>query len=165
MIFATVGTHEDPFDRLVQELDRLVSSGELREEVVIQYGYSQPPRHCKGEKMIPFPEVQRLMAQARVVITHGGPASIMQALAHGKVPVVVPRRPEFGEHVDGHQVAFSKRLEDRTLRVLEIGELGPILRDYDRRITGLPAPEAPLERARRFSERLDLLCRGLLSIP
>ena len=162
MIFATVGTHEDPFDRLVQELDRLVSSGELREEVMIQYGYSQPPRFCKGDKMIPFAEVQRWMAEARVVITHGGPASIMQAMAHGKVPVVVPRRPEFGEHVDGHQVAFSKRLEDRTLRVLEIAELGPILREYEQRIAVLPSPEAPTERARRFSEGLDSVCRKLV---
>lgn len=162
VIFATVGTHEDPFDRLVSELDRLVSEGILKEPVVIQYGYSKAPLHCTGAKMMPFAAVQQNMAEARVVLTHGGPASIMQALSHGKIPIVVPRQPTFGEHVDGHQVAFARRLADRVLVLLEISELEGMLQDYERRIAKLSSPEPPAERARKFSARLDALCRGLL---
>lgn len=162
MIFATVGTHEDPFNRLVGELDRLAGEGRLQEPVVIQYGYSQAPKHCTGDKMMPFATVQQHMREARVVLTHGGPASIMQALSHGKIPIVVPRQPSFGEHVDGHQVAFAQRLADRVLVLIDIAELEGMLRNYDRLIGSLPSPEPPAERARAFSGKLDQLCRGLL---
>ena len=162
MIFATVGTHEDPFNRLVGELDRLAGEGQLQEPVIIQYGYSQAPKHCTGDKMMPFAVVQQHMRDARVVLTHGGPASIMQALSHGKIPIVVPRQPAFGEHVDGHQVAFAQRLADRVLVLLDIGDLGGMLRNYESLIARLPSPEPPAERARAFSGKLDALCRGLL---
>ena len=38
MIFVTVGTHEQPFDRLICRVDELVESGAIREEVYIQTG-------------------------------------------------------------------------------------------------------------------------------
>ena len=51
MIFVTVGTHEQPFDRLVKYIDELVKVGEIKEEVVIQAGYSTyEPVHCKWRK-------------------------------------------------------------------------------------------------------------------
>ena len=164
MIFASVGTHEDPFDRLVTELDRLVDAGIIKEEVIMQRGYSRDARNFASEAMMPFPRVQSLMAQARVVITHGGPATIMQALSHGKVPVVIPRQPQFGEHVDGHQIQFAKRLSDRVIVVLEIGELAGVLRDYDALVAGLKGGEPPRERARKFAGALadlvDALCEA-----
>lgn len=35
MIFVTVGTHEQPFNRLIKEVDRLVADGKIKEKVVI----------------------------------------------------------------------------------------------------------------------------------
>ncbi len=162
MIFATVGTHEDPFDRLVIELDRLVESGEINEPVHIQRGYSAAPRRCTHDAMMGFADVQAKMREARVVVTHGGPATIMQVLALGKVPVVVPRQSAFGEHVDDHQVRFAHRIADRVLVVLDIADLGATLREHAQRVAGLgPAAGGP-ERARAFAERLDGLCAGLI---
>lgn len=40
MIFVTVGTHEQPFNRLVQEIDNLKRDGVITEDVIIQTGYS-----------------------------------------------------------------------------------------------------------------------------
>ena len=40
MIFVTVGTHEQQFNRLIKEVDRLVEEGIIKEEVFIQIGYS-----------------------------------------------------------------------------------------------------------------------------
>ena len=40
MIFVTVGTHEQSFERLVKEMDRLVETGVITEEVFIQTGIS-----------------------------------------------------------------------------------------------------------------------------
>ncbi len=163
MIFCTVGTHEDPFDRLVGELDRLVATGEITEPVHIQTGYSKlVPAQCTHEAMIGFDAVQDWMRRARVVVTHGGPASIMQALALGKVPVVVPRQAKFGEHVDDHQVRFSRRIADRVLVVLDIAELGPTIREHAARVASLGPNVGGPERARAFALRLDELCAGLV---
>jgi UDP-N-acetylglucosamine transferase subunit ALG13 len=163
VIFATVGTHEDPFDRLVAELDRLVASGEIAEAVHVQTGYSTVvPSHCTHERMIGFDAVQDWMRRARVVVTHGGPASIMQALALGKVPIVVPRQAKFGEHVDDHQVRFSRRIAERVLVVLDIADLGPALRDHAARVASLGPNVGGPERARAFAERLDTLCAALV---
>ena len=41
MIFITVGTHEQPFDRLLKCIDKLVEEGKIKEEVVCQKGYTE----------------------------------------------------------------------------------------------------------------------------
>ena len=40
MIFVTVGTHEQPFNRLIEEIDKLKGDGIIKEEVIIQKGFS-----------------------------------------------------------------------------------------------------------------------------
>ena len=50
------------------------------------------------------------MRDARVVVCHGGPGTIMLAATLGKMPIVMPRSSALGEHVDDHQVAFCKRI-------------------------------------------------------
>jgi UDP-N-acetylglucosamine transferase subunit ALG13 len=50
------------------------------------------------------------MASAAAVVCHGGPGTILGARHTGAVPIVVPRQHRLGEHVDDHQVAFSRRL-------------------------------------------------------
>ena len=40
MIFVTVGTHEQPFNRLVKAVDELKKDGVIVEKVIIQTGYS-----------------------------------------------------------------------------------------------------------------------------
>ncbi|MFN7142797.1 MAG: glycosyltransferase [Myxococcota bacterium] len=159
MIFCTVGTHEDPFDRLLRALDALPGD----EPVVVQSGYSTyTPTRCQAEKMMPFDRVQARMQEARIVVTHGGPASIMQALSHGKVPIVVPRQSRFGEHVDDHQVRFARKIADRVLVVLDIADLAPTIAEYDARVAGLGGGSFGPERARAFAEKLDALCDRLL---
>jgi len=51
------------------------------------------------------------LKKARVVITHGGPATIFLALKHSKnKPLIIPRLPEFKEHVNNHQEIFANFL-------------------------------------------------------
>ena len=46
MIFVTVGTHEQPFNRLIECVDQLKGSGKIEEDVVIQTGFSTyEPKH------------------------------------------------------------------------------------------------------------------------
>lgn len=160
MIFATVGTHEDGFPRLVRALEGLAASGALQEPVVIQAGYTRElAPHCTVEALLPYERLQALMDAARVVVTHGGPATIMEVMARGRIPVVVPRQSAHGEHVDDHQVAFARRLGDRIELVLDVADLGPaIARAASRR---LPPGSAGPERARAFALRLDALIESL----
>lgn len=166
MIFATVGTHEDPFDRLLQGLDQLVETGVIREPVFMQSGScTYAAKHVQTAAMMPYDELQARMAAARIVVCAAGPATIMQVYAHGKVPIVVPRRPEFGEHVDGHQVAFARRMADRVLLVVDIEELGPAIQGYEERVRRIPTTSFGPERAAQFAARFEGLCEEVLARP
>lgn len=93
MIFVTVGTHEQPFNRLVQEIDNLKRDGVITEDVIIQTGYSTyEPKYCQWDRLIPYQQMVKNVEDARIVITHGGPASFIMALQIGKIPIVVPRQ-------------------------------------------------------------------------
>jgi UDP-N-acetylglucosamine transferase subunit ALG13 len=107
VIVATLGTNEQPFDRLVRAIARL----EPAEPMLVQYGSSQEP-HGHGEwvDFLPFEELAEHMRAARVVICHAGVGSIMLARRCGKRPIVVPRRLHLGEAVDDHQLGVARRL-------------------------------------------------------
>lgn len=114
MIFVTVGTHEQQFDRLIQAIDQLKMDGVIEEEVIMQTGFCKYiPKCCLYEKMMPYQKIQKSMHDARIIITHGGPSSFLLALSIGKTPIVVPRRSEFGEHVNDHQLNFLSELNKR----------------------------------------------------
>ena len=105
MIFVTVGTHEQPFNRLIQKIDELKKDGIINEDVIIQTGFSTyEPKYCQWSKLIPYQQMVKNVADARIVITHGGPASFIMPLQIGKTPIVVPRQHQFGEHVNDDQI-------------------------------------------------------------
>ena len=111
MIFVTVGTHEQQFDRLLKEVDRLKKENLIQDEVFIQTGYSNHvPKYCKWEKIISFEKMNQLIEGSDIIITHGGPATFMGVIAKGKVPIVVPRQKKFGEHVNDHQIEFVEKV-------------------------------------------------------
>ena len=75
-----------------------------------------------------------------IVITHGGPASFIMPLQIGKTPIVVPRQFEFGEHVNNHQVEFTKKVTDRMgtiISVFDIQKLNETIQDYDAIVAGM----------------------------
>lgn len=135
MIFVTVGTHEQAFDRLIEYIDLLKKNGNIEEDVIIQTGYSTyEPKYCTWKKLYPYNEMIELVKEARIVITHGGPSSFIIPLQIGKTPIVVPRRLEFNEHVNNHQVTFSNAVVERMNTILvveEIQELKDIIANYD----------------------------------
>ncbi len=128
MIFVTVGTHEQQFNRLVSAVDNLVNSGSVVEEVFIQLGYSTyEPKCCKWERMLSFDRMQDFMTSADVVITHGGPSSFMEVLALGKTPIVVPRLAVFGEHVNNHQLDFVKEVYNSGKGIIPVYDISELL--------------------------------------
>ena len=108
MIVVTVGTHEQPFDRLVQAAAPLAA----HEPLLVQYGTSKVPDSAGGEWIdyMSFEELAERARAARVFVCHAGVGSIVLARRCGHLPIVVPRRAELGEHVDDHQLELARRL-------------------------------------------------------
>lgn len=134
MIFVTVGTHEQPFNRLVEYMDKWANIH--NEEVIMQIGFSTyKPKKCNWRELFSYKEMQRLVDDARIVVTHGGPSSFLMPLQKGKIPIVVPRMKKYSEHVNNHQVDFCKKVfmtYENILLVEEINRLGDCLDDYNK---------------------------------
>ena len=119
MIFVTVGTHEQPFDRLIKCIDQMVADGKIKEDVIIQKGYTEyEPKNCESYKLIGYDDMKKYIADARIVVTHGGPASFVAPLSIGKIPIVVPRQYRYNEHVNDHQLEFAREIKKRMKNII-----------------------------------------------
>jgi UDP-N-acetylglucosamine transferase subunit ALG13 len=107
VIFVTVGTHQQAFDRMLATVGMLPDLA----DVVLQYGYGKPPDGVRNAvDFMPFAEMERNFERAGTVITHAGVGSVLCARRSGHVPVVIPRLHELGEHVDDHQAELTRSM-------------------------------------------------------
>jgi UDP-N-acetylglucosamine transferase subunit ALG13 len=131
VIFVTLGTHHDPFPRLIEGLQALDA-----EELVVQYGHSPAPLHAaETSQFLPFEDLIEQIRTADVVVTHAGVGSILTCLRLGRTPLVVPRQSRFGEHVDDHQVELTRALA-RERKVIPVWDMS----DLPRLVEVAPAP-------------------------
>ncbi|TGD22757.1 multidrug MFS transporter [Companilactobacillus suantsaicola] len=163
MIFVTVGTHEQPFDRLIKEIDMLVKNRIIEEKVIIQRGYSNYiPKYCVSEKFLSHRDISKDVSDARIVITHGGPSSFIMPLQMHKIPIVVPRLSKFNEHVNNHQLEFVRLVAERKKNILvveDIKDLGKIIENYNNEVNHL---DKDLNSNNfEFNKRLQELVDGL----
>jgi beta-1,4-N-acetylglucosaminyltransferase len=115
-VFVTAGTDHHRFDRLIDIVETWASarrSAGRPVRVFFQHGTSHAPQGYESIDYLPFDEMASMMRSARAVVSHAGPATIMDARAAGRVPIVLPRRHELDEHVDNHQVHFATLLHER----------------------------------------------------
>lgn len=104
MILVLLGTQNNSFHRLLEEIDKLIGKGVIQEEVVVQAGYT----NYQSEKMkimdfMPNEEIEKLEEKAELIITHGGVGSILQSIKKEKKVIAIPRLHEYQEHVNNHQ--------------------------------------------------------------
>lgn len=141
MIFVTVGTHEQAFNRLLICLDKLVEKGVVKEEIICQKGYTEyEPINYKAVKLMSYDEIINNIKKARIVITHGGPSSFLSVLAENKIPIVFPRKKEFNEHVNDHQVEFVRKVERIKSNIIVAeneSELIDAITNYNEKIKGM----------------------------
>ena len=156
MIFVTVGTHEQPFDRLLKWIDKMVEDKKIDEEVIIQKGYTDyEPKNCKNFKLIGYEEMQKYIADARIVVTHGGPASFIAPLSIGKIPIVVPRQKDYNEHVNDHQLEFAREVEKRMKNIIVVEteeQLNDSIVNYSKKVQELSGDMD--SNNKRFNEEL-----------
>lgn len=158
MIFVTVGTHEQGFERLVKEIDKLKEDGIIQENVIIQKGYTKyEPKFCETYDLIDYDKLQNYLSEARIIITHGGPASFIAPLSIGKTPIVVPRQKQFDEHVNDHQVDFVKQVVSRNnslIPVYDIKDLKDKIVNYDEIVNEMG--ENYISNNKKFVEKLEM---------
>ncbi len=111
-LFVSVGTDHHRFDRLVGWVaDWARANADW--DVALQHGRTAAPPSLANLDAFAFCDHARLLelfSGSAAVVSHGGPATITEARRTGHLPIVVPRDPSFGEHVDGHQMLFAARL-------------------------------------------------------
>jgi len=134
MIFVTVGMHYQGFKRLIKEMDEIARK--IDEKVIMQVGYTKyQPKNAEyftfvddDEKIIGY------FKRARVIVSHCGAGTLLNALTLGKPIVVVPRLKKFGEHVDDQQLELAEVLSDagKVIAVYKIERLEEALKKIDK---------------------------------
>ena len=109
MIFVTVGSHYQGFERLIKKMDEIV--GRIEEEVVMQIGHTDyKPVNARYFDFETYIKMQQLNRDARVVVSHAGAGSILTALEQKTPVIIVPRLKKFEEIIDDHQLEITEAM-------------------------------------------------------
>jgi UDP-N-acetylglucosamine--N-acetylmuramyl-(pentapeptide) pyrophosphoryl-undecaprenol N-acetylglucosamine transferase len=124
-ILVTLGTIEGyGFRRLIE---RVLAIAPPDAEIIWQTGTTDVSGlPIEAHREMPSAELDALLSQIDVVISHAGTGSSIASLAAGRTPILVPRRADRGEHVDDHQLEIAEELDRLGLaRHVEVDDLGP----------------------------------------
>lgn len=104
MILILLGTQHNEFTRLLDEVQTLINNKIINEEVVVQAGFTKyVSDDMKIFDLTDTENLNNLINQANLIITHGGVGSIITALKSNKKVIAVPRLKKYLEHVNDHQ--------------------------------------------------------------
>lgn len=164
LILASLGTDHHQFNRLVDWLDAVaVRYPDCK--VIVQHGHSGAPGIATGHNFMPYDMLIDLMRSADLVVCHGGPGTIMDAHKAGHVPLMVPRDPALGEHVDGHQLRFASAIADSG-RARVATDIAAFDAEVDRALSDTkPEIFIPRQRAPQEPMGMPLLAAELDGMP
>ena len=131
MILVMLGTQNNSFHRLLEEIDRLIDCGIINEKVVVQAGYTKySSKNMEIFSLIPQEKLEKYQKEADLIITHGGVGSIISSLKMGKKVIAVPRLHEYGEHVNDHQKQIVESFDKKgyIIGISDVSELENALR-------------------------------------
>ena len=115
LTFVTVGATLR-FDRLIELVESARRRGLIEGAIVAQVG--EGGRVVAGfetHETLPFDRVKALLADADLVVCHGGTGSLVTALQAGCKVIAVPRRFTRAEHYDDHQLEITSAFVERGL--------------------------------------------------
>ena len=101
MILVTLGTQDQKFYRLLDYIE----TSYINDKIVVQAGGSSDYESKKMDifKFIDYDEMNKLIDEADVIITHGGTGSILTPLKKGKKVIACARLEKYQEHINDHQ--------------------------------------------------------------
>lgn len=126
MILVLLGTQNNSFHRLLEQIENLIENETIKEEVIVQSGYTK----YESDKMKIFDfvsqeELENLQEKANLIITHGGAGSIIQSITKNKKVIAIARNHEYGEHVNNHQREIVEIFDQKgyIIGIQEVGDL------------------------------------------
>lgn len=110
MILVTLGTQTQKMYRL---LDKIENSN-IKDEIIVQAGGSADYKSKKMKmlKFISYDEMEKLIDESDVIITHGGTGSITMPLSKNKKVIAMARLEKYGEHINDHQTEIVSIFEE-----------------------------------------------------
>jgi UDP-N-acetylglucosamine transferase subunit ALG13 len=109
MIYVSLGTQDKKFPRLLQEVDKLIDKGIIKDEVIAQIGQTKyESKNMKIYDYLSKEDVLKYMKESRFIITHGGVGTILDALKLNKKVIAVARLKLYKEHVNDHQLQIIR---------------------------------------------------------
>ena len=85
MILITLGTQDKEFTRILKEVDKLITKKVIKEEVVVQAGYTKyKSKNMKIFDYVSKTELEKYIEKASFVITHAGVGTIFDCLKKNK---------------------------------------------------------------------------------
>ena len=141
MIFVTIGTHPDQFDRLIRRIDEIAPL--IKEEIIVQKGFTK--YIPKNVKYFEFTDkMDEYYKNARLVIAQSATSLIEFILRYGKPVITVPREAKYKEHINDHQVEFAEYFSKKSgvLMIRDMKKITPeLLKTYNKKtkldLTGL----------------------------
>jgi UDP-N-acetylglucosamine transferase subunit ALG13 len=104
--FVSVGNANQPFFRLIKSVVKISPS--LPQPVIIQHGHTPCcESDCITRQFMCMEEFNQYLSGAELLILHAGAGSVINAVQSGKIPIVMPRRAKYDEHIDDHQLEFA----------------------------------------------------------
>lgn len=114
MILVLLGTQNNSFHRLLEEIEKNIEDGTIKEEVIVQAGYTKfETDKMKIIDLMSKEQLNKFQDEADLIIAHGGVGSIISSIEKGKKVIAVPRMHEYGEHVNNHQKEIVKDFNDK----------------------------------------------------
>lgn len=126
MILITLGTQDKEFTRILKEVDKLITKKVIKEEIVVQAGYTKyKSKNMKIFDYVSKTELEKYIEKASFVITHAGVGTIFDCLKKNKKIIAVPRLSKYKEHNNDHQLQIVEEFgkEGFLIPVYEMDEL------------------------------------------
>lgn len=106
LIFVVLGTQKFQFNRLLKKIDEIAGKDY---DFFAQIGNSNyTPNNYSYCKFMDKQQFDYYVEECEFIITHSGVGSIISALKKDKTVIVVPRKAEYGEHIDNHQMEIAE---------------------------------------------------------
>lgn len=133
MIFVTVGMHYQGFERLISKMDSIAET--IDEDVIMQIGSTSyiPKNAMYFNFTNNYNEILDYFKEARIIISHAGAGTLIDAVITGRPIVVVPRLKRFGEIIDDQQLELAEVLsaQKKIIAVYDIKKLEKIVTEIE----------------------------------
>jgi len=101
----------------------------------------------------------KIIKSCNLLITHSGVGTIIEGLNFGKPVIVFPRRKEYGEHVDDHQLQIAEAFEKKNYILVcrEEDQLEKVIKSSEKKIFEkyVSGQKAVVERIEKFLETIE----------